>query len=130
MNDYEYVMGFITLGELPHEDFIGEEKWLMVKHSIRGWELPGGKVKSGESNEEAIIREVCEEARVNSFVRQEPKKYEKGLVYWLGVSGEVKPSELKRLDPIIDDVEWFSSPPTNLAWGIEELKKIIKLFKH
>lgn len=35
--------------------------WLLTKHKVRGLEFPGGKVESGESLEQAAIREVKEE---------------------------------------------------------------------
>ncbi len=30
-----------------------------------GWELPGGKVEAGESDQDAVVREVCEELGVD-----------------------------------------------------------------
>ena len=36
-------------------------KWLLTKHSKRGFEFPGGKVEIGENVEDAAIREVYEE---------------------------------------------------------------------
>ncbi len=36
-------------------------KWLLTKHSIRGYEFPGGKIEVGESPVEAAKREVYEE---------------------------------------------------------------------
>lgn len=35
---------------------------LFVHHRQRGWELPGGKIDSGESAEDAALREVAEES--------------------------------------------------------------------
>lgn len=38
---------------------------LLVKNPRRGWEYPGGMVESGETFQEALIREVKEEAGVD-----------------------------------------------------------------
>ena len=61
MSELNYVMALITKNGLPLNDFSGDQEWLMVKHKERGWELPGGKIKSGENLKQAIIREVYEE---------------------------------------------------------------------
>lgn len=41
-----------------------EEKILLIKHPRRGWEYPGGVVEVGETLEEALRREILEEAGV------------------------------------------------------------------
>ncbi|HJM45205.1 MAG TPA: NUDIX domain-containing protein [Candidatus Poseidoniaceae archaeon] len=128
MNKYLYVMGFITLDCLPSDNFSGDEKWLMVKHSIRGWELPGGKINSGENYDDAILREVLEESGIESYIRCKPKEYDGGLVYWMGISEDIDYDVFNIKDPIIEDIRWFSSPPEDLAWGVDELKNIINLF--
>jgi len=128
MNNYLYVMGFITLDGLPSDDFSGEEKWLMVKHSTRGWELPGGKLNYEENYEDAILREVLEESGMESYIRCKPKEYGGGLVFWMGISEDIDYDVFNLKDPIIEDIRWFSSPPEELAWGVDELKEIINLF--
>ena len=128
MTEYNYVMAFITLEGLPLIDFSGSEKWLMVEHSIRGWELPGGKPHYGETYEDAIVREVFEESGLTVYVRDGPLKYEDGLVYWMGVSKNNNGVKSNPHDPMIKSIKWYSSPPPNLAWGRAELELIIGMF--
>lgn len=40
------------------------------------WELPGGKVETGESPEEAILREIREELGVGLSIEGRPRRYE------------------------------------------------------
>ena len=129
MNEFNYVMAFITKKDLPLNDFSGGQEWLMVKHKIRGWELPGGKINDNENYEQAIIREVFEESGMNAYVRENPQMYGNGLVFWMGISSEHEVNLSHEKDPIISEIKWFSTPPKNLAWGPEELQIIIDLFK-
>ncbi|KAA0964797.1 NUDIX domain-containing protein [Sporosarcina sp. ANT_H38] len=39
-------------------------KWLLTQHLMRGVEFPGGKAESGETIEEAVVRETIEETGV------------------------------------------------------------------
>lgn len=41
-----------------------EQKFLLVRHHIRGWELPQGRVEEGEAVSEGLHREVFEETGV------------------------------------------------------------------
>ncbi len=41
---------------------------LAVRSDLRGWELPGGRPEPGESDEEAVVREVFEETGVQVAV--------------------------------------------------------------
>lgn len=38
-----------------------QNKWLLTRHKDRGLEFPGGKVESGETPEQAAVREIMEE---------------------------------------------------------------------
>lgn len=38
-----------------------QQKWLLTNHKVRGLEFPGGKIEQGESEVEAVHREVWEE---------------------------------------------------------------------
>ncbi|PTI96048.1 ADP-ribose pyrophosphatase [Staphylococcus simulans] len=41
-----------------------ENKILLIKSPLRGWEIPGGQIENGETIREGVIREVKEEAGV------------------------------------------------------------------
>ena len=43
---------------------------LFVRHRVRGWELPGGKVEAGEAEAAAAVRELQEEAAVTVTAQQ------------------------------------------------------------
>jgi len=126
MNESEFVMGWVTNEIPPKPNFSGLEKWLMVEHKSRGWELPGGKINNNESVERAIIREIFEETGIIGYIRKGPIKFQKGLIFWIGIDNDLEFNN--KQDPNIITAKWFSSPPNNLAWGISELKTISQLF--
>ena len=126
MNNINFVMAWITEEMPPLPDLSGPEKWLMVEHKDRGWELPGGKMNTSEEHDDAILREIYEETGILGYIRDEPKKYQNGLVYWIGVISDEDFNKIKDLK--INRAKWFSSPPENLAWGESELKEISQMF--
>ena len=52
----------VTVGGIIEND---EGKILMVKHPIRGWEVPGGQVEVGETITDAFKREIKEETGID-----------------------------------------------------------------
>ncbi len=54
-NHFVAVGGFVTNND---------KEVLLVKSPWRGWEFPGGMVESGESLQEALVREIIEESGI------------------------------------------------------------------
>jgi 8-oxo-dGTP diphosphatase len=96
--------------------FVGEE-FVMVRNEKRGgWEMPGGKVKAGETNDEAISREFMEEVG-HEFILLS-KEEVPGWAVYTGRMGK-KTGE--------GEMEWglFDSLPSNLAFPGFEYAEVL-----
>lgn len=95
------------------------------------WELPGGKVESGESDHEALVRELHEElaihVEVGAFVAESTHAYAHGTVTLVGyrcrlVAGEpvLRDHDASRWLPAgaLQEVTWAPADLPLLAeWG-------------
>jgi 8-oxo-dGTP diphosphatase len=96
--------------------FVGD-KFVMVYNPKReGWEMPGGKVETGESAEQAAIREVKEECGCN-FAPFAKMKHRDGMVF----AGDLECPVAK------PEMEWglFMELPPQLAFADEEYLKLL-----
>jgi 8-oxo-dGTP diphosphatase len=60
-----YRAGRVLIGQRRNTD----------KHALK-WEFPGGKVESGESPQEALVRELREELQIDAIIGAELAHYE------------------------------------------------------
>jgi 8-oxo-dGTP diphosphatase len=97
------------------------------------WELPGGKLEPGESPEQALVRELCEELGVQAApIARLPGEWSLGAGYVLQVwtarlvSGEPRPLQdhdaLRWLTPgQIDEVDWLEADRPAVAEAVRRL---------
>ncbi len=96
------------------------ERFVMVRHARRAWEMPGGRVIPGETDEQAACREFFEETG-RTFVPVGSAEVEGGKVF-VGPTGPT----LSRPDPgEIAEVSEFSSLPEELSFPLVEYQKVV-----
>ena len=122
-------MSWVVIWATPWDEKPGtiesESSWVMVKHKIRGWELPGGHIHENESIEQAATRELEEETGlVGQFRGIYSNLLVNGHVVWITVPMSANPFSWKSNDDNILEVGWCLTPPEDLHWGVDELHSI------
>ena len=120
-----WVIIWVTSNDEPMGSLESDSSWVMVKHKIRGWELPGGRINKNETVEHAAIRELKEETGLVGELRGiNSNLLENGHVVWITVPISADPFSWQSKDDNILEVGWCLTPPDDLHWGIEELHTI------
>lgn len=98
--------------------FVGE-RFVMVRHCDRGWEMPGGRIASGESPEEAARREFLEETGL-SFSPIASRELVGGRVFFGKAEGRMEPAAGE-----IAEVGLFEQLPDDLSFPAVEYDEML-----
>lgn len=100
-----------------------DDSFLMVKHKTRKWEMPGGRVKEGESYEDAARREFLEEtgAPLMNIIGEIKIDREEGRVF-VGFAGRRTNCELSAE---IAEVKEFRELPRELSFPLVEYQTML-----
>jgi len=99
--------------------FVGD-RFVMVRHRDRSWEMPGGSVEKGEEIDKAVLREFREETGM-SFVPISNSPLSEGVIYF-GLAHEAE----KSISEEIEEVRLFDELPENLSFPREEYELMLQ----
>ncbi len=99
------------------------DKFVMVRHRDRAWEMPGGRLEKGEDFEQAAIREFFEETGMSLEIIGKMRATKPGGKVFVGIARETltsKPAEWN-----ITAVEEFSELPAELSFPEVEYRILL-----
>ena len=100
-----------------------DEKFVMVRHRDRAWEMPGGRLMKGENYEQAAVREFFEETGMSLDVIGKIRITKPGGKVFVGLARESlteKPVEWN-----IVEVREFSELPNDLSFPEVEYRAML-----
>lgn len=125
---------------------IRNDKLLFIKRDEK-WDLPKGKIDSGESAQEAAIREVAEECGITGYqitkvlpstfhiyqsqYKESPKQWILKETHWFEMNYKGRENGTPQIDENITEIKWFGRNELDEVFAntYENLKSIISLYK-
>jgi len=109
------------------------DKFVMVRHRDRAWEMPGGRLAKGETHEQAAVREFFEETGMTLDVIGEMRAEKPGGKVFVGL---VRDKLAKATEWNIVEVKEFSELPRDLSFPLVEYeamlaqaRRLVEIFK-
>ena len=94
---------------------------VFVRHPERGWEIPGGHLKLGESPEQALIREVMEETGLDvEIITWNKEYYPNGWVAHAVTNSKPNTESWNVADEKVDEIAWWNRVPPVIMWTEQE----------
>ena len=94
---------------------------VFVRHPERGWEIPGGHLNSGESPEQALIREVLEETGLDvEIITWNKEYYPNGWVAHAVTNSKPNAESWNVADEKVDEIAWWNRVPPVIMWTEQE----------
>ena len=94
---------------------------VFVRHPERGWEIPGGHLNSGESPEQALIREVLEETGLDvEIITWNKEYYSNGWVAHAVTNSKPNTESWNVADEKVDEIAWWNRVPPVIMWTEQE----------
>jgi 8-oxo-dGTP diphosphatase len=104
------------------------DRFVMVRHRERAWEMPGGRLLKGETHEQAAVREFFEETGMSLEIIGSIRIARPGGKVFVGlVRGKLSD---KYTDYNIVEVKEFSELPDLLSFPLVEYEMMLVQAKH
>ncbi len=99
------------------------DRFVMVRHRERAWEMPGGRLKPGENHEQAAVREFFEETGMSLEVVGQIRIAKPGGKVFVGiVRGRLRDGPFEYT---IAEVRFFDELPPNLSFPLVEYEAML-----
>ena len=104
------------------------DRFVMVRHRERAWEMPGGRLLKGETHEQAAVREFFEETGMSLEIIGSIRIARPGGKVFVGlVRGKLSD---KYTDYNIVEVKEFSALPNLLSFPLVEYEMMLVQAEH
>lgn len=115
--------GGLNLEKFTYVIAFNGDKFVMVRHRERAWEMPGGRLLPHETHEQAAVREFFEETGMSIDIIGKLRIDRKGgKVYVALVNGQIARGPC---DYSIKEVREFDSLPDQLSFPLVEYETML-----